>query len=62
MGVSSIKVGDIVLCPVKTDSLTKNKEYAVKKVYSDTHFTIKDDDGNKLHCKLYQCGHIEEND
>lgn len=62
MGISSIKAKDKVVCPIDTISLTKDKEYSIKKVFSDSHFTIKNDDGKVLHCKIYKCGHIENND
>jgi len=59
MVFSSIKKGDNVICPIDSDSLTKNKEYTIQMVFSDSNFQIKNDENKTLYCKVIGCGHID---
>lgn len=61
MGSSIIKKGDIAICPIDSESLTKDKEYTIYKVFSDSNFQIKNDENKTLFCKANNCGHIDGN-
>lgn len=56
---TELKKGVSVKAP-KTECkyLTSYKDYVVKKVLIDDAFLIKDDNGEKLFCKLSDCGHL----
>jgi len=59
MGSSIIKKGGIAICPIDSESLTKNKEYTIQEVFSDSNFKIKNDENKTLYCQVTGCGHIE---
>lgn len=57
-----IQKGSLVVSPIKTENVTKNKEYVVTKVATGNYFTIRDDNNKVLYCKILSCGHLNGED
>ena len=51
--------GDYVTAPETTSEyLTSNENYLVQKVFIDKSFIIKDNEGERIFCRIFNCGHL----
>jgi len=58
--LEKIRKGNSVKTPkIESEYLTSDKEYVIEKVFIDGAFLITDDTGQKLFCKLLECGHLD---
>lgn len=56
---AEIRKGESVKAPATNcEYLTFDKIYAIKKVFVDGNFLIKDDTGKNIFCKATGCGHL----